>query len=1001
MRGFLEQVFFWGIFLSLFLGHLLAQQPYLLSYGTHEGLPSSEVYALCQDRLGYLWIGTDRGAVRFSGLEMRHFGIKDGLPNNLVREFYEDEAGRIWFINLEYEGLPSYWDGEAVRQIPKRLAPQGFWERLGLANYAILVDTAKSELLFKPAISICLEGGEDFCQKTYAVDIKTGQWRVMENLSNDFPFFDQAHLGPRVGAGVLFNPETQFESKVKPWEGLRAWRKVKLSRFNYWLFLHSQGLLILDERGEKLLYACTEAWAKNLTAICEDEQGDLWLGGRGGLYRIRRQWRGGELSFGPPQILSLEHYVTDLLEDRTGNIWFSTWDAGLFCYPQIRPKQFISPKVSNTKVYALHLDTLDQNLYFADASGQIWQSSKLEQGFQAFGPPPPPRWGIQALWLDANAKRLRLSPELSLKLREKTWQKQKLNFDLKPIKKHLVQDPKQETYYLGTSQGWLLLNAQDSLLIHSANDLDFKHRTEGLWLEKDSLWIGSMKGIFCYAQGKIHGFASEFPPSQHRCSDISKLDSSLIFATHGMGLLSLHQGRWQQWTENQGLISNTIHRVLVENRFQIWLATDKGLQCLHLYPRGDSLDVLYRETFSTHNGLPSNEIFNLVIWDKHLVLATAKGLVWLSLERLHRKKRSPELYWKSFQVWGENRRFKPNQVIELAAEDNQIRISVETVGYGEAKFTYRYHLLGQDPQAQYSENPFFTYTNLQAKTYELRVSVAGSDGVFSPEHSLHFKILPHFTQTSLFFLLCLLLGLMVLGLAFWLSLSYFKRQAETEQQVLLLEIKALRAQMNPHFLFNSLNSIAFLISENASDTALSYLSKFSRLLRLVLENSRQNSLSLDKEIDFLRLYIELEQKRFSQAFGLEITCPIAKDKQRQIRIPPMLIQPFVENALLHGLMNHQGQGLLRLSFELNNNKELEIQIQDNGIGRKAAAAIAAKRQGRASVGVLNTLERLAQLSRVHGKTFSLVIEDLYQDSGQACGTLVKLTLPLKQEDSAF
>jgi sensor histidine kinase YesM len=224
-----------------------------------------------------------------------------------------------------------------------------------------------------------------------------------------------------------------------------------------------------------------------------------------------------------------------------------------------------------------------------------------------------------------------------------------------------------------------------------------------------------------------------------------------------------------------------------------------------------------------------------------------------------------------------------------------------------------------------------------------------------------------------------------------LKLSLEKQ--ESGRQMTNLRMRALRSQMNPHFLFNSLNAIQECIITNQTDAAVMYLAKFSRLVRLILENSDQQNIPLSREIETLRLYLDVESLRFTHAFRYDIQVNTDIDPVL-INIPPMLVQPYAENAIWHGLLNKKGERVLKIIFE-NDEDSLFVSIQDNGIGRKKSADFQSPmKNGKTSMGMKLTSERLGILNEMNPDQAFVEIEDLVDLKGKATGTCVRLTLPI-------
>ncbi len=207
-------------------------------------------------------------------------------------------------------------------------------------------------------------------------------------------------------------------------------------------------------------------------------------------------------------------------------------------------------------------------------------------------------------------------------------------------------------------------------------------------------------------------------------------------------------------------------------------------------------------------------------------------------------------------------------------------------------------------------------------------------------------------------------------------------------------MQALRAQMNPHFIFNCLNSINRFILKNNTETASDYLTKFSRLIRMVLNNSQQNLITLREELDCLELYIQLEQLRFNNFFRYKIKCADDVDAE-YITIPPLLLQPFVENAIWHGLMHKEGrQGML--SVDITQEKEiLCCKITDNGIGRAKVSVLKNEvREKRKSIGLKLTEERIKMFNNGNGKA-TLEFVDLEDMNCNPAGTTAIIKIPVK------
>ena len=216
----------------------------------------------------------------------------------------------------------------------------------------------------------------------------------------------------------------------------------------------------------------------------------------------------------------------------------------------------------------------------------------------------------------------------------------------------------------------------------------------------------------------------------------------------------------------------------------------------------------------------------------------------------------------------------------------------------------------------------------------------------------------------------------------------------TKQRQAAIEMKALRAQMNPHFIFNSLNSINKYILKSDNINASRYLTRFAKLIRLILDNSNNREIALSDELEALRLYIEMELLRFATRFvyTIEVDENVCADS---IQVPPLIIQPYVENAIWHGLLHKESGGILSISVRKTEAAMLICTIEDNGIGRARAKALKSKSATtNKSMGITLTEERIVMLNHFTSLNASVEIIDLENEQGEAAGTKVILSLPV-------
>jgi hypothetical protein len=346
---------------------------------------------------------------------------------------------------------------------------------------------------------------------------------------------------------------------------------------------------------------------------------------------------------------------------------------------------------------------------------------------------------------------------------------------------------------------------------------------------------------------------------------------------------------------------------------------------------------------------------------------------------------------QSASLWGQNISFTHNQ--------NDLSFGISGVHLGQGAFiTYQWYLEGyENSWRQETTEKSAHYTNLPSGTYSLnlRAKVAGSK--WSSTKQYPFSIIPPFWNRWWFVISISLLLLTLVYTIITIRQKHFHKKQLDEinqlKQKAELELKALRAQLNPHFIFNVLNSIQYSIYDKSSNLGLEFIQDFAVLMRKTLLHSRKKLIPFRDEIAFLKLYIKLENARFETPFSFHLDLKEDEDYYN-IYIPPLLLQPYVENAIKHGLFNksdHSSNSLI-IKFRLDSNL-LICSIQDNGVGR--AIANAKKNKHHVSQGLLMMQERLDYLNVVYkGRRFEHEFTDVFDERGALSGTQVIVRIPL-------
>ncbi|MEM7035856.1 MAG: histidine kinase, partial [Bacteroidota bacterium] len=520
----------------------------------------------------------------------------------------------------------------------------------------------------------------------------------------------------------------------------------------------------------------------------------------------------------------------------------------------------------------------------------------------------------------------------------------------------------------------------------------FSKRTYAvLQLSDNRYWAGTADGLFeVSTSGMANGEKMILPGF---ITDIKSKDGKEIWVTtNGDGIYHWKGGKFHHYDRSNGLASNVCRRVFVDESGEAWVASQHGV--IRIRENANDPTTPQIEHLTQHDGLASNEVNDILVIKDKVYAATQKGLSIFPATTLPRDATLPSISITKFQIWDQD--YPISSEIALAHDQNNLTIGFWGVSYDNRgnSCTYQYKMEGVDTAWHPTAQPSLAYQKLPPGEYKFSVIAVNEHGLQSPVPAqFTIRISPPFWQTWWFIgALVLLIGTLLL-LVFVQRSRRIKARSLIRQQLLEAEQKALRAQMDPHFINNCLTSIQNLIIIRQVDDAGLYLARFARLVRMILEHSMTLYIPLSQELEALRLYLELEGLRFKDKLEYEIEVASSIDPNR-LEVPSMLIQPFVENAIKWGLFHKPGKGRLQVHFTIAD-YQLICRVEDDGIGRKAARELGhSQAVRRNSLGMKVAHSRIEVLRNLSNSDLGLEIEDLFDASGQACGTRVEIRLPI-------
>lgn len=450
--------------------------------------------------------------------------------------------------------------------------------------------------------------------------------------------------------------------------------------------------------------------------------------------------------------------------------------------------------------------------------------------------------------------------------------------------------------------------------------------------------------------------------SKGKVNSISWNDSLLVIGTPSSGIEIIKDDGHYIRNTVSGLVDNAIIEVKIIDNY-IFALTYRGFSVI---PVTSDFRAIY--SFTRNDGLFSNSVTDVDLYNDSLFICSGGRVQSVSLELLEPKSTQVHLSVKDYRSYN----YLSNVRYDF---DEDIEIGYRTQSQSEGHVNnYRYKL--NNTTWTLTERTSATFTSLKPDTYQFEVQVRQNDSSWSEPAYLLFQVLPPWYRSVWFY--TILGGFSIL--TFYLLLRYrFKvreRNLRIQNEMARLERKALKAQMNPHFVFNCLNSIQNFIMKNERESAMLYLSQLARLIRSTLKYSDQAVIGLDEEVEMMTQYLELEKMRFRSRFSFELV--VENSSSKSVCMPPMLVQPFVENAIIHGMKDLSGKGLIEVRY-LVGEDDLEVTIRDNGSGFDLVSESNPRSQG-------------MRITRQRLKVLNSDDTGVLVQSAIGVGTVVKITI---------
>lgn len=557
--------------------------------------------------------------------------------------------------------------------------------------------------------------------------------------------------------------------------------------------------------------------------------------------------------------------------------------------------------------------------------------------------------------------------------------------------------------YIGTSKGLIrshikakkasyLREEEHSFMgypVHLLSCIE-KGNNNDIWLGTTSTglakWNPIDNSVFNYRSNELDS-SSFWGHDVHFIYKDSK--ENMWMGSNGLNLYHEEEDSFSHYTMSNGLADDKVLGMTEDIHGRLWIATKNGLSCF------SKPEQNFSNYYESH-GLPDNELTGAACQLKNGLLAfgTTSGFTIFHPDSLEVNNYIPPVLITEMRIQDNQifRDLSSLDTIYIEPENNRISFHFAALDYNtpaENKYQFKLESLDEDWTQTDAKNRVINYSNLNHGTYVFKLKGSNNNDVWNENgQSLTIIILPHFYQQWWFYLALLFVGAFII----YMIILYRVRELKLQRKAAELEQRFLRSQMNPHFIFNSLGAIQSFIFKNEPLEAATYLSNFSELVRLILDNSRQDLIPLETELKTLSHYLDLQLLRFEEKFEYQLEVD-DELKSEQLLIPPMLAQPFIENSIEHAFAGMKEKGLLKVCFRSVNN-QIQLICEDNGMGIQASLK---KKKGNhkkhQSLATKITRERIKVLNKIYPAKIELDIIDLKNILKEKSGTRVVFTIP--------
>ncbi len=952
--------------------------PLHVQFSTEDGLPSNTVYDIIQDKNGYIWAGTENGICKFNGKTFKTLN-DDHLINNEISYLHELKDGSIWAVTFGNQVVRIIDDSIHVLDIFNPYLNDFKYFEMAQANDSTLIVKNSNRILSVNPFRVSVKE----LYETQIINVRSRDLIVPFSTDGNEIFYQiikgqkviNLHyhlLTDNIKKDTFLNREYGFDGAF--------FSHGKTFKWN-------NSLVQISDDSTNVKYDTNDWFPNDRILTCNGiSEHEHWINTTDGSIRLQDKRR----------IMS-SYGTTKVIKDMEGNYWVSTHEFGLFLIPNMEigiwlemdteldrithmknhlfvsdntqflkslhvehPEELQSYPLNYPNVKFLFSDTLNERIIVNDGSTTM---IRYEDGqFNSFLPPNIKSWynGLRLGYFSDDSF-IRVYKSNICVVRSDTltsdydsllnhhWSRVKTQYC---IEFGVLTSAIKDGYYDSVNNTFWLVLANQVLISESDSIREFK-----------------------YNDKSIRGNRIESDPS-----------GNVYIFLDDDGFLKINRNHEiQQYKSTQLKTLGTIRKAIYRDN-QVFCLSNQGFLIYNLITNEQI-------TLDRTDGVFGAKINDFDIMDDHVFLTFQNKLIKAHIPSIKDNKHPPKTFLNHLIVNGKMQAIPTSSVSFPYQSDIEVQFDAPSFKGGQhSKHLYR--LNDYTTWVEVSGNTqSIRQLNLSAGSYNFSIKTINEDGLEGPISSFNFSI-----QSPFWLRWWFILGILsIIGLSLFAyyrnTIKRLEKENQLEQEIRSNQLSALQSRMNPHFIFNALNSIQDFIIRMDKEGANEYLGIFSNLIRIYLRHSEHPMIELQEEIEVLELYLKLEQLRFED---IEIEINIDPNLRRyDIMIPPLFIQPYVENAFKHGLLHKKHNKKLNISFSLDKSNEiLDIRINDNGIGRKRCLEINKKTPHSGLSYSTKANKRRLQLIN-HNRTDKIRVEfrDLYPDEYDQ-GTSVSIRIPI-------